>query len=957
MTYLLDDFKNSLHKGFIDRDIVHQGHFLPKLLINNAQDNVLSTLIDELYRCQSFSISVAFVTESGLASLKAHLYELKRKGVKGRILTSNYLSFNTPKMYEELMKLENVEVRITNVSGFHAKGYIFDHDVYTSMIIGSSNLTSHALKVNYEHNILLSSHRNGDIVHKVKNQFEKLWLDSAPLTHEWIEQYRQVYRPEARKAIFEVEQEQGIIQRQIQDAQKIVPNMMQQEALKSLERLRDQGERRGLIISATGTGKTIMSALDVRQFQPETFLFVVHNESILRSAMRDYQRVLADEPASAFGLLTGNEKQIDAKYVFATIQTISKQDIYEQIAPEHFEYIVFDEAHRVAAASYNRVFEYFKPQFILGMTATPERNDTLNIFELFHFNVAYEIRLQDALDNDILCPFHYFGVTDYEVDGDISHQTMTLQKLASDARVEHVIERTQYYGYSGDVLKGLIFVSRKDEARAFAKKLTQYGYISVALTGEDSQEYREEVISKLRTGQIKYVITVDLFNEGIDIPEVNQIVMLRATQSSIIFVQQLGRGLRKSRHKAFLTVIDFIGNYKNNYMIPIALSGDQTYQKDNYRRFLTNLSTLNGVSTINFESIAKKQIFQSLTETSLNGLKILEEAYQNVENRIGRMPLLMDFIEQNAIDPLIIFEKYKNYHEFLQKRKHIDKTLNEAAFKNLTLLSREVAPGLKRTEHSILKYLIDSDVSEAELLEMLQQEDATITAKDIETALRILELSFFNKGIEKQYGPPLINRNHQRVTLSDAFRGQLEHELFRRYVEDIIRVAAYHHETKYLGQNTFVLYQKYTRKDFSKIMNWDKDASSTLFGYQVRHQMIPIFVTYHKQDNISVTTQYGDTFINQSEFKWYTRANRTLASDEVDDIVHHQARNLPIYLFVKKEDAEGIAFYFLGRVYVIENTVIETTLQTGETIVQMHFNMETPVRDDIYRYIVDPTTS
>lgn len=177
--------------------------------------------------------------------------------------------------------------------------------------------------------------------------------------------------------------------------------------------------------------------------------------------MEDYRRVLADEPADAFGLLTGNDKQTTAKYLFSTIQTISKPEIYEQFSPEYFNYIVFDEAHRVAAASYRRVFDYFMPEFILGMTATPERNDTLNIFELFHYNIAYEIRLQAALENDILCPFHYFGVTDYELDGMISDDTTSLQKLASDARVKHVIERTEYYGYSGDELKGLIFVSRK----------------------------------------------------------------------------------------------------------------------------------------------------------------------------------------------------------------------------------------------------------------------------------------------------------------------------------------------------------------------------------------------------------------------------------------------------------------------------------------------------------------
>ncbi|HAR6484644.1 TPA: DEAD/DEAH box helicase [Staphylococcus pseudintermedius] len=953
MDHLLDDFKNSLHKGFIDRSIEKQGHFLPKLLINNAQENVLATIIDELYRCESFSISVAFVTESGLASLKTHLYELKLKGVRGRILTSNYLSFNSPKMYEELMKLENVDVRVTNVNGFHAKGYIFDHDYYTSMIVGSSNLTSHALKVNYEHNIMFSSHRNGDIVHKVKNQFEQLWEASEPLTASWIESYRKLYQPKTRQAIFEVEQAQIEKQRQLQSAQAIIPNMMQQEALRELEMIRQQGESRGLIISATGTGKTIMSALDVRQVQPEKFLFVVHNEGILRRAMEDYRRVLADEPADAFGLLTGNDKQTTAKYLFSTIQTISKPDIYEQFSREHFDYIVFDEAHRVAAASYRRVFNYFTPEFILGMTATPERNDTLNIFELFHYNIAYEIRLQAALENDILCPFHYFGVTDYEVDGIISDDTISLQKLASDARVQHIIERTEYYGYSGDQLKGLIFVSRKNEAHALAEKLSAFGYPSVALTGDDAQQRRAEVIAQLRLGELNYIITVDLFNEGIDIPEVNQVVMLRATTSSIIFVQQLGRGLRKSSNKEYVTVIDFIGNYKNNYLIPIALSGDPSYHKDNYRQFLTNPAVLNGVSTINFEEVAKKQIFESLTKATLNSVKILDDAYENVARRIGRQPLLMDFNDQNAIDPLIILEKYKNYHEFLEKRGYTTEVLEPDAFKNLTFLSREVAPGLKNTEHFILQRLIEGDARIAELLEHMQQIDSSVTVADIETTLKILDFSYFKNDIEKSYGPPVIHRQGDVIELAAHFQHQLKNERFQRYVEDIIRLGQYNNEMKFEGQNEFIRYQKYFRKDFVKIMNWDKDVSSTIYGYQVRHHMVPIFVTYHKQEDITTSTQYGDTFISQSEFKWYTRSNRSLKSSEVDDIVHHQARNIPLYLFVKKEDAEGKNFYYLGRVHVIEGTVEETTMKSGEPVVTMHFNLETPVRDDIYRYIVE----
>lgn len=607
MSRLLNDFNQSLKKGFIDKDISHKGNYTPKLLVNNKNEKVLSTIIDELQKCETFYFSVAFITESGLASLKAQLLDLSNKGVKGKILTSNYLGFNSPKMYGELLKLKNVEVRLTDIAGFHAKGYIFEHKDYSSMVIGSSNLTSNALKVNYEHNVLLSTMKNGDLVDSVKNEFELLWQKSTPLTEQWINSYKESFEYRSLEKLAEVEQTQMLLADKVKKSVEIVPNLMQAEALRSLKAIRDKTKDKALIISATGTGKTILCALDVREVNPNKFLFIVHNEGILNRAKEEFKKVLPIKNDSDFGLLTGKHRDVDAKYLFATIQTLSRDDNFKQFDENEFDYIVFDEAHRSAASTYQRVFNYFKPKFMLGMTATPERSDELSIFELFDYNIAYEIRLQAALESDILCPFHYFGVTDYVHQGIKEDDVTKLRYLTSDERVNYIIQKTDYYGYSGEILQGLIFVSSKKEAYDLADKLSSKGIKSVALTGDDSVNYRQIVIEKLKEGKINYIITVDLFNEGIDIPEVNQVVMLRPTESSIIFIQQLGRGLRKSANKEYVTVIDFIGNYKTNYLIPIALSGDQSQNKDNYKKFLTNNDSINGVSTINFEEVAKNR--------------------------------------------------------------------------------------------------------------------------------------------------------------------------------------------------------------------------------------------------------------------------------------------------------------------------------------------------------------
>ncbi|HDE9771216.1 TPA: DUF3427 domain-containing protein [Staphylococcus aureus] len=952
MSRLLNDFNQSLHKGFIDKHISHKGNYTPKLLVNNKNEKVLSTIIDELQKCETFYFSVAFITESGLASLKAQLLDLSNKGVKGKILTSNYLGFNSPKMYGELLKLKNVEVRLTDIAGFHAKGYIFEHKDYSSMVIGSSNLTSNALKVNYEHNVLLSTMKNGDLVDSVKSEFDLLWQKSTPLTEQWINSYKESFEYRSLEKLAEVEQTQMLLADKVKKSVEIVPNLMQAEALRSLKAIRDKAKDKALIISATGTGKTILCALDVREVNPNKFLFIVHNEGILNRAKEEFKKVLPIKNDSDFGLLTGKHRDVDAKYLFATIQTLSRDDNFKQFDENEFDYIVFDEAHRSAASTYQRVFNYFKPKF-MGMTATPERSDELSIFELFDYNIAYEIRLQAALESDILCPFHYFGVTDYVHQGIKEDDVTKLRYLTSDERVNYIIQKTDYYGYSGEILQGLIFVSSKKEAYDLADKLSSKGIKSVALTGDDSVNYRQIVIEKLKEGKINYIITVDLFNEGIDIPEVNQVVMLRPTESSIIFIQQLGRGLRKSSNKEYVTVIDFIGNYKTNYLIPIALSGDQSQNKDNYKKFLTNNDSINGVSTINFEEVAKKQIYNSLDAVSLNQNKLILKAYEEVENRLGHMPLLMDFIQQHSIDPSVIFSKFSNYYEFLVRYKKIDTLLTENESKNLVFFSRQIAPGLKRIDSLVLEELLKNELTYDELKNKMLNEVKDITEDDIDTSLRILDFSFYNAGIEKIYGSPIIERNERMIRLSDAFTNALSNQTFNMFLEDLIELSKYNNEKYQKGKNGLILYNKYSREDFSKIFNWNKNGSSVIMGYMIKSQEMPIFITYDKHEDISDSTKYEDEFLSQDELKWFTKSNRTLESKEVQKILSHRAKGIKMYIFVQKKDDDGIYFYYLGTAGYIEGSEKQDKMPNGSNVVTMDLALDKAVRDDIYRYLTN----
>ncbi|MDN6385305.1 MAG: DEAD/DEAH box helicase family protein, partial [Alkalibacterium sp.] len=532
---MTDMLTRSLKKAFIDNQL--QGSYYdPYLIINDAskKEFMLNVLHEELNTCTDFFFSVAFVTQDGLASLKTQLADLHEKGIKGRILTSVYLAFNKPDVFSDLLNIPNVEVRISNKEGFHSKGYLFTQKSHHSFIIGSSNLTLRALKINYEWNVKLTSYKHGQMIQDIGNHMEDEWQQAEILTKKWIDDYQNNYNPK-------VDLKESLIE---EAPLYIRPNMMQKQALRNLRELRMRGADKGLVISATGTGKTFLSAFDVNQFSPERVLFIVHREQILNKAQEDYKKILGG-PSSDYGILSGTRKDHDAKYLFATIQTLSKESIHSQFSTNAFDYILIDEVHKAGAESYHKVIDYFSPQFLLGMTATPERTDNFNIFELFDYNIAYEIRLQEALEEDMLCPFHYFGVTDFEKNGELISEETDFSDLVEEERVEYLLSKLNYYGCSGNNAKGLIFCSRKKEAQILADQFNAKGIASAYLSGEDNLKKREFEVERLEKGEINYIFTVDIFNEGIDIPKINQVVMLRNTQSSIIFIQQLGRGLRK----------------------------------------------------------------------------------------------------------------------------------------------------------------------------------------------------------------------------------------------------------------------------------------------------------------------------------------------------------------------------------------------------------------------------
>lgn len=599
--------KNAILNSFLDKNTFEQNdEYAAKLIANTKDETMYNRILDEVQHCKSFTFAVAFIESGILNSLKTVLKDLN---VQGRILTSTYLYFNKPQMFRELLKLPNVEIRVyeQNHGKFHAKGYLFQHEGYQSALVGSSNFTAGALKVNKEWNLLFTSHNNGKLTEDIVSEIEEQWKGASKLSPEWIDEYEKKYKIQNKPAIKVVSQS---VYEDNSNYSIIKPNKMQKEALKNLQKLRLLRETKGLIISATGTGKTYLAALDVKNYNPKRFLFVAHREQILKKSLDSFHKVLGGDKKTNYGILSRNTKNTDAKYLFATVQTLSKAENLNQFKRDEFDYILIDEAHHVGSKIYGKLLDYFTPDFLLGMTATPERSDDKNIYELFDYNVPYEIRLQEALEEEMLVPFHYIGVSDYTYNGEVIDDNTNLKYLVSEERVKYVVEQSKYYGYDGDVLHGLVFVSRKEEADEIAKLLTKNGYPSQMLSGEDSQEQREQAIEKLKNGELTYLVTVDIFNEGIDIPFINQVIMMRKTESVIVFVQQLGRGLRKAQGKEYL---------------------------------------IEGLSTINFELVAKKRILKQLRgKKNLFTLEIKKD-YQELKRRLNKAPLIADFIKNNMV--------------------------------------------------------------------------------------------------------------------------------------------------------------------------------------------------------------------------------------------------------------------------------------------------------------------
>lgn len=942
--------------GYIGKNSTAPQRHNPRLVLNHGGATVLHTLREEIKSCNAFTFSVAFVTPGAIALLITELVEF---GGTGRIVTSDYLNFNSPAAFEELLKLSRfgVDVRLHSDSAFHPKGYIFEHDELVTAIVGSSNLTKTALATNHEWNLKVSASANSDLASQLTDLVNREMENSAPLSEEWIEDYRSSWAPPPpRTRVLPPNDSSDLSLATVE----VVPNVMQRDALEALAKVRADGEKKAIIISATGTGKTILSALDARAAAPDRLLFVVHREQILDRTIEAFHQVLGGS-RSDYGKLTGSSKQSECRYLFATVQTLSQPHVLNNFTAKHFEYVIVDEAHRSGAPSYGRILDHFDPDFLLGMTATPERGDGINIFELYAFNVPYEIRLNHALEADMLSPFHYYGVADVTYESE-SADSDDLSVVISSERVDHVIDAIETYGQAGVAPRGLIFCARKNEARALSAALNSRqlrGRLlrTIALTGDDSVESREHAVAQLEAGELDYILTVDVFNEGVDIPTINQVVMLRQTQSAIVFVQQLGRGLRKAAGKDYLVVIDFIGNYANNYLIPIALFGDESLNKESLRKNLIaaeESGVLPGLSSVRFDRVAQERVLQSISSAKLDSMVMLKAAVRAIQERVGGTPALWDFLRFESVDPVLLATKSENYPTLAAKLLGEPSVLNAAENRMLGLLSHEVLTSKRPHEFRLVRLLLEHDSQSVhEIASAFAASGISSTPGEVSGAVETLTLENHAEVDLKRYGPGIAEQSgNDKVFLSPEFRDAYAASLpFQSAVDDLLKTGAHIVVDRYAGGDPFVQGAQYSRKEVTRLLNFPRKWTSTLYGYKSDKVTMtcPIFVTLHKSVEVSASTAYEDALLDRSTMLWYTKSNRTLQSPLEKAIAAGKYR-LPV--FVKKDDAEGPEFYYLGFATPAdaEDATMPGNDGTDVSVARMHLRFNDPIDAGLFDY-------
>ena len=873
------------------------------LFLTNYSDlSFLDRIKDCFKKCNSFTLSVSFIKKAGLVLFQREIEEALERGAKGRIITSTYQNFTDIASLKEFLAWQNkydnfechLDMNCFGENGFHSKGYLFEYDDSIEIIVGSSNITRFALLKNIEWNISLISKNNIESYDEAIKNFEYLWDRTLKLSEDVIKQYNFVLEYAIEK--WDMDYINPL-------TQNIVPNSMQRKALKKLTRYRDTGVKRALIISATGSGKTYLAAFDARNFDAKRVLFVVHRETILKDAKQTFMNVFGAEKTC--GLYTGNSKDLDCDYVFASSNMLARH--LTEFDKNEFDYICYDEVHHIVAECGKKILNYFNPEFLLGLTATPERMDNQDIFELFEQNVPFELRLRDAINNDLVVPFHYYGIRDDLINYGEDDKNKVSKNIAESDNIDFIVKEIEKHRLPNEKLKAVAFCTNIAHCSLMANELAMRGYSTVALTGENNTGERIKVFNDLQdeTNDLEIICTVDILNEGVDIPAINTVLFLRPTESSTIFLQQLGRGLRKYQNKQYLTVLDFIGNdYSRSVQIALALGtlGKTTYTEKAYLKNLieSDYKTLNipGVE-IHIDELSKKEIVKFIDQENFNKKSFLKKDYENFKKYLNKdsIPTHMDYLESEIAPDLNRFIKSKiggkrirSYYEFLTMIGEENLPIFTEEEIKLIDSIEELLPIVRLDEFLIINYLLHHNEIN---IDKIVGYNSRVTNETLNNAIQFLT----NKEV-------LINNQLSVDNISNI----------KDYLEDLINYGINRYEIEFGDfEGKYKLYANYSKEQTMTSINRKYTMDILLKGtyFDTETGDTYVYVGLKKDKAKQERTDYKDKFISPSIIQWESENNVT-----IDNSIGLKLKNTKnIYVFVRKMDVEDniiLPFTYFG---------------------------------------------